>query len=149
MKATRFNFYYLYFFLCAVPMISQEKNTPKNIFSVEIKANNKKISYPVIDLNGLINLSFDDLDAENKDYYYQINHYDYKWKKSKLFKVDYIDGFDDNLITNTNNSFNTLVDYNHYKITIPNEDLKLKTRAKLICENKIKITNATEFNIFT
>ena len=126
MKATRFNFYYLFFFLCAVPVISQEKNTPKNIYSVEIKVNNKKKSYPVVDLNGFINLSFDDLDAENKDYYYQINHYDYKWKKSKLFKVDYIDGFDDNLITNTNNSFNTLVDYNHYKITIPNEDLKLK-----------------------
>ena len=29
MKATRFNFYYLFFFLCAVPVISQEKNTPK------------------------------------------------------------------------------------------------------------------------
>ena len=46
MKATRFNFYYLYFFLCVVPVISQEKNTPKNIYSVEIKVNNKKKKLP-------------------------------------------------------------------------------------------------------
>ena len=42
------------------------------------------------------------------------------------FKSDYIEGYDDNLITNYSNSFNTLVDYKNFRITIPNKNLKFK-----------------------
>ena len=62
----------------------------------------------------------------DSDYYYQINHFNHVWEKSNLFKSDYIEGYDDNLITNYSNSFNTLVDYKNFRITIPNKNLKFK-----------------------
>ena len=45
---------------------------------------------------------------------------------SKISKSEYIAGYDDNLIENFENSFNTLINYTNYKISIPNEDVKLK-----------------------
>ena len=66
------------------------------------------------------------MNIKKSSYYYKINHFDYKWNPSRILKSEYIDGYDDNLIEGFENSYNTLIDYTHYQISIPNQDLKLK-----------------------
>ena len=119
-------FYYFIFLIALNSVLSQQNNTLDNIYSIKIETVSNKYLYPVIDKNETITLSFDDLNLTENSYYYQLNHFDYKWNKSKLFKSDYINGYDDNLITNYENSFNTLVDYRNYKISIPNNDVSIK-----------------------
>ena len=119
-------FYYFIFLIALNSVLSQHNNTLDNLYSIKIKTESNEYLYPVIDKNETITLSFDDLNLKENSYYYQLNHFDYKWNKSKLFKSDYINGYDDNLITNYENSFNTLVDYRNYKISIPNNDVSIK-----------------------
>jgi hypothetical protein len=103
---------------------SQYEYLPNNIKTVILKTTNS--TAPFINFDELIELSFDDLESDEKTYYYQINHFDYKWISSNLPKSDYLDGFDDLRIKEYRNSFNTLKSYSHYKLTIPNDDVSLK-----------------------
>ena len=115
----------LLFSLSFTKNFSQTKKIPENIYSVIIQGS--KYNYPVYNLNEKIYFSFDDLNIKKSSYYYKINHFDYKWKLSKILKSEYIEGYDDNLIEFFENSYNTLVDYTNYQISIPNQDVKLWT----------------------
>ena len=120
-----FNLFFLYFFiLFGTNTQSQNFYVPENIKSVLLLKNGSNVQN--INLGESFELSFDDLNANEEYYYYQINHYDYNWEPSKMRKSDYLDGFDDNRIRNVKNSFNTLKAYTHYSIKIPNNDVKIK-----------------------
>lgn len=114
----------LLFLLIFSKNYSQFHKLPENIFSAKIKGSNQ--DYPVFNLSDKIFFSFDDLNTKKSSFYYKINHYDFEWKPSKILKSEYIDGYDDNLIESFDNSYNTLIDYTNYQISIPNKDLKLK-----------------------
>ena len=114
----------LLFLLIFSKNYSQFHKLPENIFSVKIKGSNQ--DYPVFNLSDKIFFSFDDLNTKKSSFYYKINHYDFEWKPSKILKSEYIDGYDDNLIESFDNSYNTLIDYTNYQISIPNKNLKLK-----------------------
>jgi hypothetical protein len=114
----------LLFLLIFSKNYSQFHRLPEKIFSVKIKGSNQ--DYPVFNLSDKIFFSFDDLNTKKSSFYYKINHYDFEWKPSKILKSEYIDGYDDNLIESFDNSYNTLIDYTNYQISIPNKDLKLK-----------------------
>ncbi len=156
MKTFKIYFFWIFFLLNFFIVFSQNKITPTNIYSVNF--NNEKLnsSYIVVKKNNSLTLNFDDLNLKDSDYYYQINHLNHLWEKSKLIKSDYIEGYDDNLITNYSNSFNTLVDYKNFKITIPNENLKLKisgnysisihdSNGKFLFERKFSILDEKAF----
>lgn len=120
-----FNLFFLYFFiLFGTNTQSQNFYVPENIKSVLLLKNGSNVQN--INLGESFELSFDDLNANEEYYYYQINHYDYNWEPTKMRKSDYLDGFDDNRIRNVKNSFNTLKAYTHYSIKIPNNDVKIK-----------------------
>ena len=87
-----------------------------------------QLSSPVIELNSneKIKLSFDDLDADSKNYYYTIIHCNANWEPSDIRDSEYIEGFIENQITDYKFSFNTMQNYTHYNLIIPNEDLNIR-----------------------
>lgn len=106
----------------------------ESIRSISIHREGWKLSYPIIELNGDVGLeiSFDDLRSPVRNYSYKIFHCDHKWNPSPINENEYIDGIHENQILDYAYSFNTNINYIHYKLKIPNEDLKLKISGNYI-----------------
>ena len=86
----------------------------------------EELSLSIINLNSeeQLLISFDDLEADIKDYYYTIIHCNADWTASDLMQSEYISGFTDEPITNYEFSFNTLQKYTHYSFEFPTEQIK-------------------------
>ncbi len=70
-------------------------------------------------------LSFDELDGNGTRYYYTVIHCDRYWKPTQeLSQFDYLDGYNEGEIRDYEFSSGTYQDYLHYKVTLPNEDVK-------------------------
>lgn len=98
----------------------------ENIKSVKFHLDGVFLSYPIIDLNsnGQLVLSFDDMNEDVMDYTYTIVHCDKDWTTSDLDEIDFLDGFNGERVDNYDFSFNTLTEYTHYRILLPNEDIR-------------------------
>ena len=85
-----------------------------------------ELSSAIINLNSEDKLlvSFDDLDADIKNYYYTIIHLNADWTKSDLMQSEYISGFTDEPITDYAFSFNTIQKYTHYSFAFPTVEIK-------------------------
>lgn len=85
-----------------------------------------RLAYPFIQIdNGEeMILRFDVIDGEDGTLWYSITHCDRDWNRSDLFTSDYLEGFGENQITDYLPSFNTRVNYTHYSLKLPNEDVR-------------------------
>jgi hypothetical protein len=72
---------------------------------------------------GLI-LRFDVIDGDDGTLWYSLTHCDRDWNRSDLFTSDYLEGFEENQITDYLPSFNTRVNYTHYSLMLPNDDVR-------------------------
>ena len=85
-----------------------------------------ELSLPILNFNTNKQLlvSFDDLDADIKNYYYTIVHCNSDWTASDLMESEYISGFTNEAITDHDFSFNTIQKYTHYTFNFPDDNLK-------------------------
>ena len=116
----------------------------ENIKTVILKPNAVNFYAPIVRLNEPLNLSFDDLNADEHDYTYRIEHCNIDWSPSGLRDSEVVDGYVEDRIRNYENSFNTLQPFTHYKISFPNEN----TRLKISGNYKIYVYNEDEEVVF-
>jgi hypothetical protein len=111
-----------------IPEIITYKNATFNskIKTVLCHKKEEELSLPILNLKAddQLLVSFDDLDADIKDYYYTIIHCNADWTASNLMPSEYINGFTDEPIGDYEFSFNTIQQYTHYQFEFPTIDIK-------------------------
>ena len=112
--------YFITIFMLNNNLISQE-NLIKSIQLLDAN-NNEKLIFNDFEF---ITVIFDELNEKSRSFYYEIEHYDFKWELSDIRKSEFLEGFDDIRITNYTKSYNTLRPYIHYRFKIPNKNLSL------------------------
>lgn len=82
---------------------------------------------PLIDLARVapLQLTFDDMDAQVKNYVYTVIHCDRDWQPSSLAPMEYINGFEEENVEYYRFSAKTIQTYTHYEMYIPNENMSL------------------------
>lgn len=116
-----------------VAQVQEEVNPPGHIKTIVFKGPTDD-QFPIIKIGEPIYLEFDDILANEQDYYYKITHCDYDWNKSSLLKSQYLDGVDNQRITNYENSYTTLETYSNYQLTLPNDNVRLKVSGNYLIE---------------
>lgn len=83
---------------------------------------------PLLTLNSgeTIEFSFDEMSHQYRRFTYHITHCNAAWVPSDLIESEYLDGFNDRPIDDWENSLNTTFAYTHYRLTLPNNEVKLK-----------------------
>lgn len=98
----------------------------ENIHTVILEQENIRLSDPVIDLgkDERLLFSFDDLDGDYKNYSYTLIHCNHDWTPSNIFPNEYLQGFEEDRITDYRTSFNTIQPYTHYRLIIPGREVR-------------------------
>lgn len=101
-------------------------NVP-HIKTLQVMTNGNWMAPPIIHLNtpDKVEISFDELTHEYHRYTYKITHCNADWTPSDLFDTDYLQGFNDNVIEDYENSLNTTMLYTHYRFTLPNDEVQM------------------------
>ncbi|HET6766985.1 MAG TPA: type IX secretion system plug protein domain-containing protein, partial [Chitinophagaceae bacterium] len=94
------------------------------IRSVRLHKAGDPYSYPIIRLNSPddLDLYFDDLDADTKNYYYSFQLCNSDWTPSNLHVFDFIKGFQNNRITTYRNSSIAFTRYTNYYARVPDKN---------------------------
>jgi len=96
--------------------------------SAHLRVNDSWELPPVIRLNSSdqITLSFDELNQDNNWYSYAIFHCNADGSDSHLNENEYLYGFNYQAIDDFQYSFNTLIPYTNYKVTLPNQQIQFR-----------------------
>ncbi len=139
------SFFTLSIFVCCTFNLSasfkNEAFTP-TIKSVKLESSNSNFDLPIITLNSAeqINLSFDLLSNDAKEFSYTFMKCDALWEKSEnIFYHDFAEGMEDQFITDFEFSENTTTNYIHYTLDFPSEESKF-----LISGNYVLIVKDVE-----
>lgn len=106
-----------------------------DIQTIQVNANGDWLQLPIIELNSddYLQISFDRLSrtASNR-LRYKIIHCNADWTQSSLSTIEYIDGFDDNLIDDFSESTNTAIEYTNFRLELPNRDVSFKVSGNYV-----------------
>ena len=141
-------FTYLFLLFFTISVFSQENDDviePDFIKTIVLKSSNANNYVPIIPLGGSFIFSFDDLKAEQLDYFYKIEHYTYDWKPSGLSDREFINGYEEDRFRSFENSFNTLQFFTHYTVTFPNKNTRITKSGNY----KISVLNDDDEVVFT
>ncbi len=138
MKHYYFKFLLLFLFSSSISITSysqlENKVFKKGIETVQCYKVGFPLNPAIIQLNSSdkVHFAFDDLNDEQSIYYYSIIHCNANWEVSDLRLNDYMNGFNENELYDYLYSVNTLQDYTHYSLELPNRDVELLTSGNYI-----------------
>ncbi len=106
----------------------QTKSFDSNIKTVRANIVGQPLKRPILQLGSdeQIQISFDELSYETKNFNYAIVHCNTDWTSSDLAEVEYLNGFTTGIIDDAAQSINTTVLYTNYRLFLPNDDLQFK-----------------------
>jgi hypothetical protein len=83
------------------------------------------LSFPAVDLNSSdkLELRFDVFTSKPEDLFYSVELCDYNWLPVDIDPTNYLEGFNLNTFEAYSRSINTTVDYIHYRLILPNDDI--------------------------
>lgn len=104
-----------------------DKVYSETIRTVVLRPVRNPLELPIIKLNSIdrLMLEFDDLGPEFTNFQYTLLHCTHDWKPSAIFKQEYLEGLQEHFISEHEFSMNTWVPYTHYRLTIPNNNIRL------------------------
>jgi len=73
-----------------------------------------------------LTIGFDELASDRRYMRYELLHCNAQWKPDELLSPEYVDGFNEGVIDEYSFSRATLVQYVHYELRLPNEDMRVK-----------------------
>jgi hypothetical protein len=116
------------FFFCLVFVAAQAQREERiyqpNIHTVKLYKAGDPLSLPVLMLGrpDVLELHFDDMDKNIKQYYYAFQLCNADWSTSILSTFDYIKGFQNVRISNYRTSSIALTNYMHYQAEVPDRN---------------------------
>lgn len=111
-----------------IPLLYDNHIYQNTITTVQLHPIGKESSFPIINLDSdeRLNLSFDDLRVDKRDYYISIQHCSATWLPSLLSPLRYSEGYNEERIMDIRSSSGSKQAYVHYQITFPNANIKPK-----------------------
>ena len=99
-----------------------------NIRTLISGVENQDLSLPVIELysDQKIEMRFDEMSHESHSYAYTIIHCNADWTPSELSNTEYLSGYTNAYIRDSERSVNTHHLYTHYRFSLPNDEIGLK-----------------------
>lgn len=94
--------------------------------NLRVEANGEWDSDPVmlLDAGQWMEISFDNLQHDYVRYTYTLTHCNADWTQSELLENEYMEGFNGSRIEDYEPSMGTTMLYNHYTLTLPNDDVQ-------------------------
>lgn len=94
-----------------------------DIHTIQFSVAGLELSPPIVELGGAAQLllTFDVLDAEVRQFRYDLTHCDRDWQPSQLSEIEYLAGFTEGDITEFDLSFNAATQYVNYQLLLPNQ----------------------------
>jgi hypothetical protein len=124
--------YLLLFFAASMTFVITDAQAPDSVYmpnirTVQLYKAGNQLLYPTLQLNGndQLELHFDDLDGDVKNYYYTFQLYNADWSLPIVSEFDYIRGFSRVRISSYQVSSVALTHYTHYKALLPDPSCQL------------------------
>lgn len=125
------------------------------IKSVKCYKSGFELNLPIIEISTdeTLTVEFDDLSDSPEQYEYTIIHCDYNWQTSGIPFIEFAEGFEYTPIYDYKYSSGTLVQYRHYSVTLPNNDVRLKLSGNFVLQvvkqsDRARVVLQRKFQIF-
>jgi hypothetical protein len=120
-----------------------------NVKSILLHNASFLLSSPMIDFDTgeQLELSFDDLDGDNKTYLYTLVHCDAYWKPSDLMPQEYLSNRLEEAITTYTFSAGTAQHYTHYDWSFPSTNMSISKTGNYLL--KVYVAGAKDKPVFT
>ncbi len=102
------------------------RSLSSEIRTVQTVVNGDPLQPPVARLGARVEVSFDQLSHAYTRYIYKIQFCNADWTPAtEIFESDFLQGFNGQPLEDYETSFNTTILYTHYRLVLPNEDVRL------------------------